>query len=86
MTEPIIEYPRPWSYRLIGKDEALMRAAVEATCAERFADYAYSLTAGNVSRAGKYVSLNFEIIAISEEFRNEVFAALRGLPPVVYVL
>ncbi len=79
---PEIAYPCLWQYRLIGEDEALMRAAV-AECLEA---EPCVLSAGNRSSGGRYVSVQVELMVQSEEERLQTYRLLSEHPHVRMVL
>jgi len=80
--KPRIDYPCRWSYRVIGADEAEMRAAV----AEVLGDEDYRLSEGNTSPAGRWRSLELELEVVNEAHRLEVHRVLREHPAVRMVL
>jgi len=82
MEKQAVEYPCRWSFRIIGKDESLMRTAV----AVYMKDIEYRLTESNTSRSGKYVSLNLETIVLNEDIRNRIYADLKTISCVTLVL
>lgn len=69
---PEIEYPCPWNFKVIGREEDHMRQAI----AEIMGDYAYRLTFSNQSRHGKYCSLNLDMVVFNESHRLNIYAAL----------
>ncbi|MDZ7766361.1 MAG: DUF493 domain-containing protein [Melioribacteraceae bacterium] len=79
---PEIEYPCEWQYKIIAKspDEAV-NAAEDA--AEGFK---YDITASNISKKGKYVSINLMVEVESEEERNLIFGKLEANETVVMVI
>lgn len=79
---PEIEYPCEWQYKIIAKspDEAV-NAAEDA--AEGFK---YDITASNISKKGKYVSINLLVEVESEEERNLIFGKLEANETVVMVI
>ena len=81
---PEIHYPCPWQYRLIGEDEAAMRAAL-AECLGHDAGRCV-LSAGNRSTGGRYLSLQVELIVTSEEERLELYRLLAEHPHIRMVL
>ncbi len=70
-TKPDIKYPCEWGFKLIGKDKAALDAAIFDIMAERD----YTCTEGNVSKKGKFLTLNAKCEVCSEEERNEIFKA-----------
>ncbi len=77
-----IDYPCPWDYRLIGEDEARMRAAV----AEVVGAAPHVLTLANRSRTMRYCSLQLTLQVHDEAERVGTFERLRRLSAVRYVL
>ncbi len=77
-----IVYPCAWQYKVIGRDQFLMRAAI----GEILADLEYALELSNTSRTGKYCSLLLTLVVASEEHRNAIFAALTNHRDVTIVL
>ena len=82
MEKQVIEYPCQWSFRIIGKDENLMRSAVKKCLIKT----EYQLTTSNTSRSGKYVSLNLEIVVLNEDVRNKIHGTLKNISCVKMVL
>lgn len=68
-----IEYPCPWNFKIIGREEEHMRRAI----AEIAGDSDYMLTFSNQSRHGKYCSLNLDMVVLDEPHRLNIFEALR---------
>lgn len=79
---PDLEYPCPWSYRVIGRDEDRLRRAIDDVA---FALH-YSVTAGNSSRSGTYVSLHVQVKVDGDEQRHDIFRRLAAHPDVEWVL
>lgn len=82
MEDVKIEYPRRWTYRVIGTDENLMRKAVLECLKKK----KHQLTSANKSSSGKYVSLNLEVEVNSEKMRNDIFHCINKHPSVKMVL
>jgi putative lipoic acid-binding regulatory protein len=82
MEKQIVEYPCQWSFRIIGAEEKLIRCAVE----EYMKEAAYQLTASNVSRSGKYVSVNLETVVLNEDDRNRIYIEVKNMACVKMVL
>lgn len=68
-----IEYPCPWNFKVIGREEEHMRQAI----AEIVGNSDYTLTFSNQSRYGKYCSLNLDMVVLDEPHRLNIFEALR---------
>ena len=76
-----IDYPCRWFYKVIGSDEAKMRAAIASVIAG-----AWDVTASRSSATGKYVSLNIAVQVENEQRRIAIYEALRKEPSVKMVL
>lgn len=76
-----IDYPCRWCYKIIGSDEAKMRAAIADVIAG-----ACEITASRSSATGKYVSLNIVVQVENEQSRIAVYEALCKHPSVKMVL
>ncbi len=77
-----IEYPCRWLYKVIGSDEASVRAAVlEVIDIE---DVMIELS--NTSSSGSFVSINVEVTVQDHGQRQGLFEALRGHDAVRMVL
>jgi putative lipoic acid-binding regulatory protein len=87
---PEIEYPCPWSYKVIGRDEDDVRRAVKVTlevCLDRGSgDRAWELSRSRTSDKGSYVSLNLSLTVNSEEERDALYAGLKDCPEIVMVI
>lgn len=88
--KPIIEYPCPWDYKIIGTSERALREAVHA-CLERFlngdsGEREFELGMSRTSDGGKYVSLNLNLMVMDEAERNGIFASLAGHPEIRIVI
>ena len=81
---PEIDYPCPWQYRLIGEDEAAMRAALVESLGEDAERCV--LSAGNRSAGGRYLSLQVELIVMNEEERLELYRRMAEHPAIKMVL
>lgn len=79
---PEIAYPCRWSYRIIGADEARLRAAAIAIAGQA----EHTLERGLESSGGKYRSLQLDVLVVDEAHRIAVFTALGKHPDVRFVL
>ena len=80
--QPIIEYPTKWDYKVIGEDiDKLLKAIVETVNGLE-----YEVTPSNISKGGKYFSLNLTVVVLSEVMRNRVFRDLDDHPNVKIVI
>ena len=80
--KPQIEYPCNWSYKIIGKSVEEMINAVE----EVVVGLEYDLTPSNISRKGKYFSLNISVVVPSEIVRDLIFQKLSAHPAINFVI
>lgn len=80
--KPQIEYPYNWPYKIIGVNIEQMIAAVE----EIVIDLEYELTPSNISRRGKYFSLNVTVMVPSEIVRDLIFQKLSAHPAIKFVM
>lgn len=80
--KPDITYPCSWSYKVIGLDEGALRLAV----AEVVGDCVHTLSAGNESAGGKYVSLGLEAQVADEAQRLDIFKRLAAHPAIRFVI
>ena len=80
--KPQIEYPCKWPYKIIGKSVEEMINAVE----EVVVDLEYDLTPSNISRKGKYFSLNISVVVPSEIVRDLIFQKLSAHPAINFVI
>ncbi|MFT5369727.1 MAG: putative lipoic acid-binding regulatory protein [Candidatus Latescibacterota bacterium] len=69
---PDIDYPCPWNFKVIGRDEAEMRQAI----GDIVGDKAYTITLSNHSANGTYCSLNLHMTVINEPHRIYIYIAL----------
>lgn len=76
-----IDYPCRWVYKVIGADEAKIRAAIAAviTCT-------CDITVSRSSASGKYLSLNVSVQIEDEAQRLSFYEALCRHPSVKMVL
>jgi len=80
--QPIIEYPTKWDYKVIGEDIDKLLKAIEETVT----GLEYEITPSNISKGGKYFSLNLTVVVLSEVMRNRVFRDLDDHPNVKIVI
>lgn len=79
---PKIEYPCTWNYKIISvnPDDAVKAAEDAAN------GFKYEITGSNISKKGKYVSINLSVEVENEEERNIIFGKLENDDNVVMVL
>ncbi len=82
MEKQTVHYPCHWSFRIIGRNEKIMKQAITAYM--KTAEYL--LTASNTSRSGKYVSVNLETVVADEDSRNQIYIDLKQLDCVTLVI
>lgn len=77
-----LEYPCPWVYKIIGREQNELRAAIAEVVQAR--ECLVSLS--NSSSGGKYLCLDVELVVVSVEDREAQYCAFKGHPAVVMVL
>ncbi len=80
--KPQIDYPCKWPYKIIGDNIEEMINAVENVVT----DLEYDLTPSNISRKGKYFSLNIIVVVPSEKVRDLIFQNLNKHVAIKYVM
>ena len=79
---PEIEYPCQWSFKVIGSDvDEILSAIKDASLGLN-----YDVTPSNVSKNGKYYSINFSLEVPNETVRNLVYEKLEKSSGVIMVL
>ncbi|NOZ90800.1 MAG: DUF493 domain-containing protein [Epsilonproteobacteria bacterium] len=71
--KPKIEYPCDWGFKIIGTDKEKLKACVSDIMAHRD----YKCRDGNISKNGKFVTLNANCEVSSQEERDELFKAFQ---------
>jgi len=79
---PKITYPCRWQYTIIGES----RADICQTVRQHIREEPLQLTDSNVSRNGRYISMNLEVTVHSEEQRRELYTLLAAHPTIKVVL
>lgn len=79
---PEIVYPTPWTYTLVGADQATLFAATEVVLGVQVHEKRLSRT----SSKGNYVSIEVVVTVVDEAQRLELYHALHRHPDVKYVL
>lgn len=69
---PEITYPCEWSYKIIGTDIQQILDAIE----EAAGDLSYDVTPSNISKHGKYFSLNLKLTVPNETVRDIIYENL----------
>jgi len=80
--KPEIGYPTKWEYKIIGANVDKMLKAVE----EIIIGLDYEVTPSNISRKGKYFSLNIKIVVPSEVLRDIIFQKFSSHPDIRMVI
>jgi len=81
-SRPQIKYPCKWEYKIIGTDvDSILKAIEEASYGIK-----YEVKPSNVSKKGKYFSLNLRLEVPSEVVRNLIFEKLENHSAVKMVL
>ncbi len=71
--KPKIEYPCEWGFKLIGTDRRKLQECVFDIMGEK----EYKCRDGNVSKNGKFVTLNTSCEVCSKEERDRLFKAFQ---------
>ena len=79
---PDISYPCEWGYKVIGSDVDKILTAIE----EAALGLDYNVTPSNISKNGKYYSLNFKLEVPNEVVRDLVYEKLQSHSDVRFVL
>lgn len=79
---PVLVYPLPWTYVVIGVSEAAIRTAIADILQSRPYDVEFSKS----SARGKYVSLRITLIVRDEADRGNIFTSLNDHPSTAFVL
>ncbi|NLX18841.1 MAG: DUF493 domain-containing protein [Desulfobulbus sp.] len=80
--KPDIQYPCRWQYRLIGEERTTILQAVQAVVNLE----ACTVSDGNVSSGGRYLSVNVELTVTSEEDRLDLYNRFAADPAIRMVL
>ncbi len=79
---PEIKYPCKWEYKVIGTDVNIILSAIE----EASMGLTHDVTPSNISKNGKYFSINFSVEVPNEVVRNLVYEKLSKNPEVKMVI
>ncbi len=77
-----INYPCVWQYKIIGTDQAVIRAVA----AEYLGDTPYSLSTSRTSGNGRYISMALEVTVKNERQRLRLYQTFADHPAVRLVL
>jgi putative lipoic acid-binding regulatory protein len=79
---PNIYYPCDWEYKIIGENvESMLEAVKDVT-----SGLDYDVKPSNVSKNGKYFSLNVKLKVLSEDERDEIFRNFDGHEHIIMVI
>jgi putative lipoic acid-binding regulatory protein len=81
MDKPEIEYPCDWDYRLIGRSEEVLLAAIAC-----IAPADHKVAQGQQSKQGSYISLSLTVKVANEKQRLQIFGALKAHVDILFVL
>jgi putative lipoic acid-binding regulatory protein len=79
---PVLEYPCPWLYKIIGDNREELQQAAAAIINRQ----PYTISLSNSSKTEKYHCLNIEVEVIDESNRNAIYQAFKQHPRVKIVL
>ena len=71
--KPTIEYPTQWGFKIIGRNEAKLKACIKEVMGEK----AHQCTLGNRSKTGKFTTYNASCMVESQEERDTLFKAFQ---------
>ncbi|MDG4476911.1 HP0495 family protein [Thiovibrio frasassiensis] len=77
-----LEYPCPWVYKVIGREEDELRGAIAEVVQAREC----LVTVSHSSSGGRYLCLDVELVVISAEDREAQYLAFKAHSTVVMVL
>jgi putative lipoic acid-binding regulatory protein len=77
-----LNYPCSWTYKLIGYEKETIQRAIHEVILER----EHNLEHSNVSKSGKYVSMNLDLVIQNEDERNFIYEALKAHQHIKMVL
>lgn len=77
-----LEYPCSWVYKVVALERAGIEIAAMEVCSQRI----YSLKHSNLSRNGKYISMNLELLVHNEDERTYFYETLKAHPHIKMVL
>jgi len=80
--DPEIIYPCNWDFTIIGSNENEMRAAI----VEVVGYEVEHVSRGNTSSGGRYMSLRFSVLVLSEIARNKLYTDLANHSSIRIVL
>ena len=79
---PEIEYPCEWAYKIIGTNIEKILEAIEIAVS----DMKYDITPSNISKKGKYFSLNLLVTVPNETIRDIIYQKLNSSDSIKIVI
>ncbi len=80
--KPDIEYPCPWTYKVIGMSADALKKAIATVMGER----EVMITPSHTSSGGKYCSMNVEVVLEDDETRLRYYQNLKNHAAVKVVM
>jgi putative lipoic acid-binding regulatory protein len=80
--KPKIEYPCEWGFKIIGTDKEKLKECISDIMGEK----EHKCKDGNISKNGKFVSMNASCQVDSQEERDEIFKSFRDHKDVKMVI
>jgi len=77
-----LTYPTDWRYKIVGSEREKLEQAVHEVILER----EHTLGSSNVSRTGKYISMNLDLLVQNEDERQFIYEALKSHQHIKMVL
>lgn len=77
-----LTFPCEWQYRVVGKNQEQIEAAVKNIFGEKF----YKTSLSKSSSSGKFVSINIDTLIESHDERVALHETLRSANEILYVL
>lgn len=77
-----LTYPCTWRYKLVGEAHEKIFAAV----CEIILEKEHTLEPSNVSKNGRYLSMNLDLLVMNEDERTFIYEALKAHPHIKMVL
>lgn len=81
-SEPLIEYPCQWEYRVIGRDVSALKKALRECIGDDLCD----VVPGKTSAGGKYISFRVTVSVSDEQSRNLIYQSLTAHEAITMVL
>lgn len=79
---PEIDYPCKWGYKLIGRDQEVMRGVVKKIVGEK----EHTLKPSKTSSKGTFVSLHLEVLVFSHDERIFIYEELLASKGFLHIL